>query len=474
MRITILTVGSQGDVQPYIALGLGLQAAGHDVYIATQAVYHPLVGSHGLTPVAVGSDPRAVFAGEEGQARLESIRNPIRFISRFPRAFGPFIHTLRLRMERLLADSWRACQGTEAIICSPTAKAGYHIAEKLGIPCFMAPLQPQSRTRAFPSLLLPAGLRLGCTFNWLTHILFEQFFWQLFRQQFNRWRQETLGLPPITYLNPYSRPRKLQLPPKLQAILKQQSTLKQKSILKQQSIMRNQQPAWNQQLLLKQHLPFLYGYSPSVVSKPPDWPDWLHVTGYWFLESAPEWRPSSDLADFLAAGPPPVYIGFGSMVDQNAGMVTEMALEALHRTGHRGVLQAGWTGLGEANLPDEVIRIETSPHDWLFPQMAAVVHHGGAGTVAAGLRAGIPSIITPAMADQPFWAQRVAELGVGPQPIPYRHLSVERLAAAIRIATCNRSIQERAAALGRKIRAEDGVARAVEAFHHHIQIWLSS
>ncbi|MEW5802891.1 MAG: glycosyltransferase [bacterium] len=426
MRISILAVGSQGDVQPYISLGMGLQAAGHDVAIATQTVYHDLVRSRGLTPVAVGGDPREVFSGEEGQARLESIRDPIRFMSTYALAFCPFVRALGLRVERLLTDCWRACQGTEAIIFSPTAKAGYHIAEKLRIPCFMAPLQPQSRTCAFPSLLLPAGIRLGSTFNWLTHILFEQFFWQLYRQQFNRWRQETLSLPPLTLANPYSGRR-------------------------------------------KPHLPFLYGYSPSVVPKPPDWPDWLHVTGYWFLNYPPEWRPPGDLVDFLAEGPPPVYIGFGSMIDQNSGKVTEMALEALIRTGRRGILQAGWTGLGEADLPDGVIRIESSPHDWLFPQMAAVVHHGGAGTVAAGLRAGVPSIITPAMADQPFWGQRVVELGVGPHPIPYCRLSVERLADAIRIATTSRRMQECAAALGQKIRAEAGVERAVEAFHHYLR-----
>ncbi|MEW6379212.1 MAG: glycosyltransferase [bacterium] len=425
MRILILTVGSQGDVMPYVALGLGLQAAGHDVSLATHAAYQALVRYHGLSSAVVGGDPREVFAGEGGQARLETIRDPLLFMRLCVRNFRPFISGLRLRIKRLLDDSWKVCQGAEAIIFSPTAKAGYHLAEKLGVPCFMAPLQPISRTRAFPSLLMPPGLRLGGTFNLLTHILFEQFFWQLFRQQFNQWRQETLNLPPLTLSSPYSRQK-------------------------------------------KQPIPFLYGYSPSVVPKPPDWPSWLHVTGYWFLDSAPEWQPSEDLAAFLAEGPPPVYIGFGSMIDRNAKSVTHMALEALVQSGQRGILQAGWTGLGETELPDGVFRIETSPHDWLFPQMAAVVHHGGAGTVAAGLRAGVPSIITPAMADQPFWGKRVAELGVGPNPIPYRRLSVERLLAAIRIATGNKDMQERAAALGRRIRSEDGVNRAVCAFHSHL------
>jgi len=425
MRIVILTVGSQGDVLPYIALGRGLQAAGHEVLIATQAAYQALVRYHGLSSAVVGGDPREVFAGEGGQARLETIRNPLHFTRLLARNFHPFISNLRLRIKRLLNDYWQVCQGAEAIIFSPTAKAGYHIAERLNIPCFMAPLQPQSRTRAFPSLLMPAGLRLGASFNWLSHILFEQLFWQLFRQEFNQWRQETLNLPPLGLISPYSR--------------------------------------------LKKPLPCLYGYSPLVVPKPPDWPPWIYVTGYWLLDSAASgWQPSPQLVDFLADGPPPVYIGFGSMIDRQAESVTRVALEALARCGQRGVLQSGWTGLGEADLPRGVIRIEASPHDWLFPRMAAVVHHGGAGTVAAGLRAGVPSIITPAMADQPFWGQRVAALGVGPKPIPYRRLSVERLAEAIRIATTDRLMRERAEALGRKIRAEDGVQRAVEAFHSHL------
>lgn len=168
------------------------------------------------------------------------------------------------------------------------------------------------------------------------------------------------------------------------------------------------------------------------------------------------------LAAFLEAGPPPVYIGFGSMVSSRPQETAELALQALARAGQRGVLASGWGGLHREALPEEVFLLDAAPHSWLFPRMAAVVHHGGAGTTAAGLRAGVPSILTPFFGDQPFWGRQVHKLGVGPQPIPQRQLSAANLAAAIQQAVTDTEMQQRAADLGRRIRAEDGVARAVE------------
>ena len=142
--------------------------------------------------------------------------------------------------------------------------------------------------------------------------------------------------------------------------------------------------------------------------------------------------------------------------------MAQLAQEALELSGQRGILAAGWGGLGNANLPDEIFALDSVPHAWLFPRMAAVVHHGGAGTTGAGFRAGVPSVLVPHMGDQPFWAKRVTELGVGPQPMPRRKLTSERLAAAITTATTDQNMQARAAALGERIRAEDGVARTIE------------
>jgi UDP:flavonoid glycosyltransferase YjiC (YdhE family) len=205
----------------------------------------------------------------------------------------------------------------------------------------------------------------------------------------------------------------------------------------------------------------LYGYSRHVLPRPDDWDDLNQVTGYWFLPSEAGWTPPADLVDFLSAGEPPVYIGFGSMGNRDPEATTRLTLEALTRSGRRGVLASGWGGMHAQDLPDTVYMLKSAPHSWLFPQMAAVVHHGGAGTTAAGLSAGIPSIIVPFFGDQPFWGGRVAMLGVGTAPIPRRRLTADKLAAAITQATADRAMQQRAAALGQRIRDEDGIGQAV-------------
>ncbi|MDO8963746.1 MAG: glycosyltransferase, partial [Coriobacteriia bacterium] len=208
--------------------------------------------------------------------------------------------------------------------------------------------------------------------------------------------------------------------------------------------------------------PTLYGYSPSVVPVPADWSRDCHVTGYWFLDAPEGWDPPVDLAEFLAAGPAPVYVGFGSMGSKDSERTADMVLGALARSGQRGVLSSGWGGLAASDLPADVFMVGSVPHAWLFPQMAAVVHHGGAGTTAAGLRAGVPSVVTPVMGDQGFWGQTVHRLGVGPKPIARRRLTADKLGDAIRVAASDTGMRERAAALGERIRAEDGVGAAVE------------
>jgi sterol 3beta-glucosyltransferase len=206
----------------------------------------------------------------------------------------------------------------------------------------------------------------------------------------------------------------------------------------------------------------LYGYSRHVLPPPADWGPDEHVTGYWFLDPEETWQPPADLAAFLAAGPPPVYIGFGSMGSRNPAASAQLALGALAASGQRGILASGWGGLRETDLPESVFMVRAVPHSWLFPQLAAVVHHGGAGTTAAGLRAGVPSLIVPFFGDQPFWGRRVAALGVGPDPLPRKRLSEDTLASAIRQAVGDAGMKVQAAAMAEKIRAEDGVVKAID------------
>ncbi len=419
MHLTILTVGSRGDVQPYVALGIGLKRAGYTVRLATHQIFHDFVTSHGLEFAPIEGNPQEIMSGAGGQQWLKSGRNAFAFVRHGLRLMRPVL-------DRMLADSVAACQDTRAIIFSTFGFGGYHVAEKMGLPCFGSALQPLTRTRAYPNVQVPSHWRLGGTFNYLTHVAGEFFFWLALRDPINRWRRESLNLPPLPWKGPAA-------------------------------------------IVLQKRLPYLYGYSPHVVPRPPDWGEWLHVTGYWFLDGLARWQPPADLMDFLSAGPLPVYIGFGSMTPRHAERLTEAALEALKTTGRRGVLVTGWGGLSRRDLPDSVFKIDAAPHDWVFPRMAAVVHHGGAGTTAAGLRAGVPAVVAPFFADQPFWGQRVHELGVGPEPIPQSRLTARRLADAIRIATGDAGMRDRAAALGHKIRAEDGVARAVEVVDRYLR-----
>jgi UDP:flavonoid glycosyltransferase YjiC (YdhE family) len=209
-------------------------------------------------------------------------------------------------------------------------------------------------------------------------------------------------------------------------------------------------------------MPILYGYSPAVIPPAPDWPPSVHVTGYWFPDPPASWAPPPELQAFLEAGPPPVYIGFGSMSSRDPQATARLALDALARTGQRGIILSGWGGMHQPDLPPAVLAIDGAPFSWLFPRVAAVVHHGGAGTTAAGLAAGVPAVVVPFFGDQPFWGRRVFELGAGPAPIPRKRLTVDNLSAALARAVADPAMRNQTARLGKTLQSEDGVARAVE------------
>lgn len=213
-------------------------------------------------------------------------------------------------------------------------------------------------------------------------------------------------------------------------------------------------------------LPVLHGVSPHVLPPPSDWPSTTHATGYWFLERTDAWTPSEELVAFIEEGPPPIYVGFGSMVGRDPEQVTDTVRHALRRTGRRAVVATGWGGLTPGAASDHLYVVASVPHDWLFPRMDVVVHHGGAGTTAAGLRAGTPTVICPFFGDQPFWGERVHQLGAGPEPIPQSELTGQRLARAIERAGEADMIAQ-ADQIGEKIRAEEGPRRAAELVHRY-------
>ncbi|MFN8464124.1 MAG: glycosyltransferase [Caldilineaceae bacterium] len=421
MRITVLAVGSRGDAQPYMALGMGLQQAGHEVKIATHEVFREMVTERGLEFGLIRLNPQEMLKQEAGQAWMEAGKNPLRFIRHMARAFAPLLH-------EMLTDCLHACEGSDVVLISPLAIAALPAVERVGARAMLVTLWSNLPTHDYPSLYaptLPFGGPIAGLHNRLTYDLAalpKRLFGRPIWQALDRWQREVLRVDPMSA-----------------------DQLRRR--------------------MLSGEWPMLAGYSPSVFPRPSDWPEWVHVTGYWFLNAEPAWQPPATLVDFLQAGPAPVYIGFGSMAGRNPQRRGEIAVKALEQSGQRGILLTGWGGLQPNDLPDSVLAVDSVPHDWLFPRMAAVVHHGGAGTTAAGLRAGKPTVVAPFFGDQPFWGRRVAELRVGPDPIPQKKLSVEKLAGAIRSATDDGDMHRRAQELAQWIRAEDGIGRAVELVH---------
>jgi UDP:flavonoid glycosyltransferase YjiC (YdhE family) len=419
MRIVILTQGSRGDFQPYIALGAALQQAGHEVIVPAPEVFQTLIREAGLTYRKTHSvSPQEFIRQPKIQAAMRS-RNQLQVVTTLLREAGPM-------MEEIFDSCWESCHDAEAIIAGTIPWGAFDCAEKLGIPSIWATLHPLQSTRAFPSTFLSSfGVKFNARRNRLSYRIMRQTFWQMFRGPLNKWRKKRLGLAPLPFFGPYERFNARQTPT-------------------------------------------IYAISRHVLPTPTDWPAWHQMTGYWFLDEPPGWQPPADLLRFLEAGSAPVYIGFGSMDDQNPERMTSIALEALRLSGQRGVLLSGWGGIGQTDLPDTVYQAESLPHSWLFPRVAAVVHHGGAGTTAAGLRAGIPSIITPVAGDQPFWASCVKQLGVGVNPGSFFKITAEKLAAAITYVVTDPGIRDRARTVGEAVRAEQGLSRAVEIIQNYL------
>jgi sterol 3beta-glucosyltransferase len=419
-KFTILALGSRGDVQPFVALGKGLVAAGHSVRIAAAEDYGPLVTEHCLPFHPLVGRIADLMDRELVYAAFDAGANPLPFARRFRDAVTPL-------MECLLHDCLAAARGADTLIVSTLGVyPGESVAEALGsLPVIEAHFHPVAATRTLPHAFFPE-LRLSAPltgiYNRLSHILGAQGMHAFLRPALNRARR-SVGLRPAPLMPPSS--------PRLS----------------------------------------LHGYSPSISPPPSDWDkERVNVTGYWPLPSPPYFRLPLDLERFLDGGLPPVYIGFGSILaGRDPNGVTHLLADALDRAGVRGILYRGWGDLGNVPLPPTVYLTDGVPHDILFPRMAAVVHHGGAGTTAATLRAGVPSIAVPFFGDQRFWARRLHELGASPLPIPRDALTAERLAEGIRAVLASASFRDRAETLGHSLAAEEGIVNAIAAIEVHLK-----
>ncbi|KAF2795196.1 glycosyltransferase family 1 protein [Melanomma pulvis-pyrius CBS 109.77] len=445
LNIVIIVIGSRGDIQPFIKIGKILKDDyGHRVRIATHPAFKEFVEhDSGLEFFSVGGDPSELMAF--------MVKNP---------GLIPSVETIkdgeigkrRAAMFEMFKGMWRACINStddendaanmkmmgdkhpfvaDAIIANPPSFAPPHIAERLGIPLHMMFTFPYTPTVQFPHPLAnikTSNVDANYT-NFMSYPLVEMMTWQGLGDLINRFRAKTLCLDEVSTL-------------------------------------------WAPGQLYRLNVPYSYMWSPSLVPKPKDWGPEIDIAGFVFLDLASSFEPPEDLAKFLEAGPPPIYIGFGSIVVDDPDKFTKLIFEAVEMAGVRALVSKGWGGIGgDEGTPENIYMLENTPHDWLFPRVSAVVHHGGAGTTAIGLKCGKPTMIVPFFGDQPFWGAMVAQKKAGAHEcIPYKKLTAERLAKGIKQCLTDEA-RENMQKIARSIEKEgDGALNAVRSFHRSLPL----
>ncbi|WYZ40105.1 hypothetical protein EsH8_IV_000446 [Colletotrichum jinshuiense] len=445
LNIVIMVIGSRGDAQPFLKIGKILKEDyGHRVRIATHPAFREFVEKDsGLEFFSVGGDPSELMAF--------MVKNP-GMIPTLDAVKAGDIGRRRSAMAEMFDGFWRACINAtddekdvhnlrmmgekdpfiaDAIIANPPSFAHIHCAEALGIPLHLMFTFPYTPTQAFPHPLASikkSNVDPGYT-NFISYPLVEMMVWQGLGDLVNDFRVKTLGLDAVSTL-------------------------------------------WAPGATYRLHVPFSYLWSPGLVPKPQDWGQEIDISGFVFLDLASTFEPPSDLEKFLEAGEAPIYIGFGSIVVDDADRFTQMIFEAVKIAGVRALVSKGWGGLGgdEMDVPDNIFMLDNTPHDWLFPRVKACVIHGGAGTTAIALKCAKPTMIVPFFGDQHFWGSILSNCSAGPEAVPYKQLDAEKLADGIKYCLTEEA-QEAANKVAKDIELEgDGAKNAVRSFHHHLTL----
>jgi len=394
-------------VQPAIGLGLSLRATGYAVRVIAGESFRSMIEGHGLEAASSRVDMEAVMTSDAGIAWVEQGHRPTRQL----RLMADLLEGVA---PRLIEDAWDASQDADVLVSSFTSDTyALAIGERLDIPVVSVPMQPAMVAtrdgRAVPNAPLPG--RVSRMNEWFGKLFIEPFPWRLYGDHVNVFRRR-IGLAEQT---------------------------------------------GRENVAARRRMTVAHAISPHVMPRPADWPATYHVTGYCFVRQGAEWDPPAGLTAFIEAGDPPVCIGFGSMTRRDPGGTTRLIQDAVRAAGVRAVLLSGWGGTSSVDATgDDLFVLDAAPHDWLFSRVSAVVHHGGAGTTAAASAAGMPHVVVPHMADQPYWGRRLQALGVAQQPLPRHKLTSAELAAAIVRVVSDDSMRERARALAARINAEDG------------------
>jgi sterol 3beta-glucosyltransferase len=415
LKVTILTAGSRGDVQPYVALGTGLRNAGFSVRLATHVGFQDFVESYGLEFAKVAHPAELLTA----DPRWNSLQHAGDTAGRFLHRTARIVRLIQPLVTAMLDDFWAACRDADAVLGSIAGIGGRQQAAALGVPHCWALVQPMSPTREYPHFMSPAQLRFPGRLNFRTHVVAERVYWRMFRKALDLWLAKNLGVA--------AQPR----------------------------------PAPGG-LFGGGGGPIVYGMSPALVRPPRDWPPNIAQYGHWFLEAQTDETLPPEVERFLEAGPSPVFVHAARIGVSPPERFTAMVVRTLTDLGLRGLVSGASP---DDPLPPSILALPPVPFDRLFPRVAGVVHHGGAGTTAMALRAGVPTFGVPGFFDQPFWSARVAALGAGPRPVPARRLTEPRLRAAVAQLAGDRSLRECAQAAARRLRSERGVDNTVEHLH---------
>jgi len=414
MRITMITIGSTGDVRPYIILGRELKARGHDVAICAFSTFEQMVLKEGLRFKPLRGDVRELMGflmdGSTGVAFLKQARDGL----------------VKL-IDPLLEDMEAAVADAEAIIGNYLGQVNQSLSEINRVPYIQTQFFPMDQNKEAPIASAP-GQKIGWMWNLASYRLGHLLVSAMEKYYLTEWREKH-GMTP----------RKLATAPQYE---------------------------------LNGHIvPVLYAISPLIMPRPSNWAANIHMTGYWLGSTDVDYTPSPEMQAFLEAGEKPVYIGFGSMVNAEMSETLDTVLEAIRLSGQRAILSTGWGGV-EIPKRDDIFVAEYVPHDWLFQHVSGVVHHGGAGTTAAGILAGCPTLVIPFGGDQPFWAQRVEKLGIGPKSIARDKLTVSRLSKALTDLTATPKYRVAVDELALRLRKEDGVHNAANIVEDELRKWL--
>ena len=414
MRFTMISIGSTGDVRPYVLLGRELQRRGHKIRLACFAQFEKMVTEAGLEFFPLSGDIVNIMGSVMKN-------NGLTFLQHFEGA-------IKRDLPDFMRDLQTACEDADALVCTFFGSVIHSIAEKMQIPCIQTHYFPMDYNASTPITCAP-GLAIGRVWNRTTYKVGYMMINTLEKRYLTGWRRE--------------------------------QGMRKKKIL-----------PYPEYEINGHHIPVIYAMSPILAPRPKDWDEHIHMTGFWVDPSPVEYEPSPELQAFLEAGEKPVYIGFGSMVSGDMGKTLSIVLEAIKRAGVRAIIARGWGGEQVDSIDRKNVFVaDYIPHDWLFPRMAGVVHHGGAGTTAAGILAGRPTLIIPFGGDQPFWGYRVQQMGLGPKAIRREWLTAKKLAKALKKLVSTPSYEVAAQELKERMCLEKGTERAADIIEREIAAW---